>query len=43
MQVEPEQCIVFEDTKLGLQAAHAANMDCMMVEEGRLIFYPLEK
>lgn len=38
--VEAKNCIVFEDTKLGLQAAHAANMDCMMVEGDKLVFYP---
>lgn len=36
----PTQCVVFEDTKLGLQAAHAASMDCVMVEEDGLKFYP---
>lgn len=36
----PEQCVVFEDTKLGMQAAHAAKMDCVMVEQGALKFYP---
>lgn len=40
LNVEPKDCIVFEDTKLGLQAAHAAKMDCMMVENGQLVFYP---
>ncbi|WCP70048.1 beta-phosphoglucomutase family hydrolase [Vibrio tubiashii] len=36
----PANCLVFEDTKLGLQAAHAAKMDCMMVEGDELVFYP---
>lgn len=40
MKVQAGACIVFEDTLLGLQAAHAAKMDCMMVEEGQLVFYP---
>ncbi|KJY83835.1 carotenoid dehydrogenase [Vibrio galatheae] len=40
VNVNPEDCIVFEDTQLGLQAAHAAKMDCMMVEDGQLVFYP---
>ncbi|MGR5236912.1 beta-phosphoglucomutase family hydrolase [Vibrio alfacsensis] len=35
-----DECIVFEDTELGKQAAHAAGMDCVMVENGKLIFYP---
>lgn len=37
------QCVVFEDTQLGLQAAHAAEMDCMMVEQGKLVFYPYSR
>ncbi|KII75991.1 beta-phosphoglucomutase family hydrolase [Vibrio renipiscarius] len=40
MQVEPSQCVVFEDTELGKKAAHSAQMDCYMVEEGELVFYP---
>lgn len=36
-----QQCAVFEDTKLGLQAAHAAGMDCFMVEGDALVFYPV--
>ncbi|BBM66994.1 carotenoid dehydrogenase [Vibrio alfacsensis] len=36
-----EQCVVFEDTELGKQAAHAAGMDCIMVEDGKLVHYPL--
>ncbi|GMM89182.1 beta-phosphoglucomutase family hydrolase [Vibrio fortis] len=41
MGLSPEQCVVFEDTDLGKQAAHAANMDCIMVVEGKqLMFYP---
>lgn len=43
MGVEASNCIVFEDTKLGLLAAHAAGMDCMMVEDEQLVFYPYEK
>ncbi|WP_375748415.1 HAD family hydrolase [Vibrio sp. HN007] len=38
--VSPEECVVFEDTELGKQAAHAARMDCIMVENDTLIFYP---
>ncbi len=36
----PKQCLVFEDTQLGLQAAHAGGMDCMLVTEQGLVFYP---
>ncbi|MCW8336134.1 beta-phosphoglucomutase family hydrolase [Vibrio paucivorans] len=39
--LEPQQCVVFEDTALGKQAAHAAGMDCVMVEGDKLVFYPL--
>ncbi len=38
--VEAEQCLVFEDTELGKRAAHAAGMDCVMVEDGELFFSP---
>lgn len=41
--VKPAGCVVFEDTKLGMQAAHAAGMDCFLVEANKLVFYPLEK
>ncbi|NRB69490.1 MAG: beta-phosphoglucomutase family hydrolase [Vibrio sp.] len=36
----PSECVVFEDTELGKQAAHAAQMDCVMVEGSGLAFYP---
>lgn len=36
-----DACVVFEDTELGKQAAHAAGMDCFMVEAGALVFYPV--
>ncbi|ASK54141.1 beta-phosphoglucomutase family hydrolase [Vibrio tarriae] len=39
--LQPKQCLVFEDTQLGLQAAHAGGMDCMLVTEQGLVFYPL--
>ena len=32
--VVPEQCLVFEDTLIGRQAAHAAGMKCVMVVDG---------
>jgi len=35
------ECVVFEDTELGKKAAHAAGMDCIMVEGDELVFYPL--
>ncbi|MEZ9436920.1 HAD-IA family hydrolase, partial [Vibrio atlanticus] len=41
MGLQPKQCVVFEDTHLGKQAAHAANMDCILVVEGNTLeFYP---
>jgi len=40
LDVCASECLVFEDTELGLQAAHSAKMDCMMVEGGELVFYP---
>lgn len=36
-----KQCVVFEDTALGKSAAHAAGMDCIMVEGDKLVFYPV--
>lgn len=38
--LQANQCVVFEDTDLGKQAAHSGGMDCVMVENGRLVFYP---
>ncbi|MCG7586937.1 HAD-IA family hydrolase, partial [Photobacterium sp. OFAV2-7] len=32
----PEQCVVFEDTLLGIEAARNAGMDCIMVKDGQL-------
>lgn len=40
--VEPRQCIVFEDTELGRLAAHSAQMDCVMLEDNQLKFYPYQ-
>lgn len=31
LQVEPKDCLVFEDGMLGIQAAHAAGMECIRV------------
>lgn len=36
MNTAPEQCLVFEDTPFGLQAAHNAGMDCVLVLDGQL-------
>lgn len=35
--VAPEQCVVFEDTAIGQQAALAAGMDCILVQDGQLL------
>lgn len=40
MQCEPSKCAVFEDTQLGLQAAHAAGMDCFLVTKEGIKFHP---
>ena len=41
MGLQPNQCVVFEDTELGKQAAHAAKMDCILVVNGnKLEFHP---
>lgn len=32
LHVPPEKCLVFEDANLGIQAAHAAGMDCLRVD-----------
>ncbi|ALR17883.1 beta-phosphoglucomutase family hydrolase [Vibrio natriegens] len=32
-------CLVFEDTELGKRAAHAAGMDCVMVDGDELVFF----
>lgn len=32
----PEQCVVFEDTPIGRQAAENGNMTCIMVLDGRI-------
>ncbi|SHO57346.1 beta-phosphoglucomutase family hydrolase [Vibrio quintilis] len=42
MALTPQQCVVFEDTLLGKQAAHAGGMDCILVTDGELEFYPAE-
>jgi HAD superfamily hydrolase (TIGR01509 family) len=40
LKLKPQNCVVFEDTNLGKQAAHRAGMDCIMVEGDNLVFYP---
>lgn len=37
--LEASGCLVFEDTELGKRAAHAAGMDCVMVDGDELIFF----
>lgn len=32
LAVDPKQCLVFEDTETGRQSAHAAGMQCVMVD-----------
>lgn len=34
--LKPNECVVFEDTEIGRQAAMAAGMDCIMVKNGQL-------
>lgn len=41
MQLKPQECVVFEDTELGKQAAHSGGMDCIMVTAEGLKFYPI--
>ncbi len=36
LNVAPQDCVVFEDTEIGRQAAEAANMDCILVKNGDL-------
>lgn len=36
MGVEPSECVVFEDTEIGRQAAQDAGMDCIMVNNGEI-------
>lgn len=40
LDVPPEECVVFEDTQIGLQAAHAAGMDCVLIDGDTLTLYP---
>jgi beta-phosphoglucomutase family hydrolase len=36
MGLSPDECVVFEDTEIGRQAAENAGMDCIMVINGRI-------
>ncbi|WP_068718118.1 beta-phosphoglucomutase family hydrolase [Vibrio tritonius] len=40
LDLTPDQCVVFEDTLLGMQAAHAGGMDCVLVTDSGLEFHP---
>jgi beta-phosphoglucomutase family hydrolase len=42
MGVDAKKCVVFEDTQLGLQAAHAGGMDCYLVTESGFEFHPVQ-
>ena len=37
MGLKPEDCVVFEDTDIGRQAAENAGMDCIMVINGKIV------
>lgn len=37
MGLKPEECVVFEDTEIGRQAAQNAGMDCIMVVYGKIV------
>ncbi len=41
LNLKPQDCVVFEDTELGKQAAHAAGMDCFMIKNDRFSFHPV--
>ncbi|MHC6529016.1 beta-phosphoglucomutase family hydrolase [Vibrio proteolyticus] len=41
--LKASDCVVFEDTELGKSAAHNAGMDCFMVENEQLVFYPVSQ
>lgn len=36
LELEPSDCVVFEDTIMGQHAATSAGMDCYMVENGQI-------
>ena len=37
MGLQPNECVVFEDTEVGRQAAQNAGMDCIMVINGKIV------
>lgn len=37
MGLAPKDCVVFEDTEIGRQAAQNAGMDCIMVVNGKIV------
>ena len=37
MVLQPHECVVFEDTEVGRQAAQNAGMDCIMVINGKIV------
>ena len=39
LNVIPSQCIVFEDTRIGQQAASNAGMDCYLVHNGTVLSF----
>lgn len=43
LSVVPSLCVVFEDTAMGMQAAHAAEMDCVLVLNDGFEFYPVNR
>jgi len=43
MDLMPDECIVFEDTELGKQAAHAGGMDCILVTKRGLVFHSVSE
>ncbi|MGO1296974.1 MAG: beta-phosphoglucomutase family hydrolase [Vibrio sp.] len=39
LNLPPQECVVFEDTQLGMQAAHAGGMDCILVTDDGLVLH----
>jgi len=37
MGLQTNECVVFEDTEIGRQAAQNAGMDCIMVINGKIV------